>query len=526
MTERNWTPLLLAITFSMGIYLGVKIGQRAPHILGDTSSSSSHIQNKLDEVMRYINARYLDKVNQDELLGGTIDNLLQKLDPHSSYISAEEITLVNDQMDGDFEGIGVEYIVTEDTMNVVSALPGGPSEQAGIMSGDKIVAIEDSSIAGVKITTDRLIKKLRGAKGTQVHLAVKRGTQLLNMTVTRDEIPNRSVDAGFMLDEKTGYIKVNRFAEKTYKEFMEKLDFLVEKNKMQDLVIDLRGNPGGYVQKSVDILNQFFKEKEKMLVYMEGLNSPKQEYKTSGQAFYNIGKIAVLVDESSASASEIVAGALQDWDRATVIGRRTYGKGLVQEQYPLSDGSALRLTVAQYYIPSGRCIQKPYKNNKDYDNDVENRLKNGELVDFEKNKGKDTSKFYTASGRLVRGGGGITPDIFVPIESFQADEDFAKLRNQVSQFTIDYVKNNKSSFSTDENTFLNGALDEKIFAAFIQYAEKHNAKTDRNKISIYKDSFSTLLKARIGRILFSDETQYKAFARNDRMIEKALESLK
>lgn len=525
-TERNWTPLLLAITFAMGIFLGVKIGQRAPHILGDTTSTPSNIQNKLDEVMRYINARYLENVNQDSLLNGTLDNLMQKLDPHSSYISSEEITMVNDQMDGDFEGIGVEYIVTEDTMNIVSALPGGPSDQAGIMSGDKIVAIEDTSIAGVKITSDKLIKKLRGEKGTQVHLAVKRGAQLLNFTITRDEIPNRSVDAGFMLNEKTGYIKINRFAEKTYKEFMEKLDVLVEKNKMQDLVIDLRGNPGGYVQKSVDILNQFFKEKEKMLVYMQGLHSPKQEFKTNGQAFYNIGKIAVLVDESSASASEIVAGALQDWDRATIVGRRTYGKGLVQEQYPLSDGSALRLTVAQYYIPSGRCIQKPYKNNNEYDNDLENRLKNGELIDFEKNKGKDTSKFYTAAGRLVRGGGGITPDVFVPIENFLADENFAKLRNQVSQFTIDYAKNNKGNFSTDENVFLNTPFDEKIFNAFIQYVENHNIKIDKSKIIAYKENLTTLIKARIGRILFSDETQYKAFSRSDKMIEKALEVLK
>ena len=521
MKNTPWIPFWMAVMLAAGVYIGVKVGQRIPHILG-SDEAPSKVQNKLDEILRYVNARYMEDVNQDQLLGTTIDELLAKLDPHSSYITSDELQGVTESMEGDFEGVGIEYMMSEDTINVVSTIHGGPSEQAGVMAGDKLIMIEDSLVAGVKITGQKLLKKLRGPKGTQVHLAVKRGAQKIDFTVTRDEIPNRSVDAGFMLNEKTGYIKVNRFSEKTYKEFMEKLDPMVEKQGMKDLVIDLRGNPGGYLQKAVDILNQFFKERDKMLVYTKGLNSPKTEYKTNGKPFYQIEKISVLIDETSASASEIVAGALQDWDRATIIGRRSYGKGLVQEQYPLSDGSALRLTVAQYFIPSGRCIQKPYKNNKDYENDLELRIKNGELLDAEKNKSRDTSKYYTLGGKLVHGGGGITPDIFVPIEAFVYDEYFAKIKNHISQFALQYAAEHKAEFPTDENTFVKTPISDKILDAFINFTEKKGVAKDVKKLNDNKIQLRNFIKARIGKSLFNDETQYRIFIENDKMIERAL----
>ena len=521
MKNTPWIPFFMAVMLAGGVYIGVKVGQRIPHILG-SSETPSKVQNKLDEVLRYVNARYMEDVNQEQLLGSTIDELLEKLDPHSAYIAADALQNINENMEGDFEGVGIEYMMSEDTVNVVSTVPGGPSEQAGVMAGDKLVMIGDSTVAGVKITPQKLIKKLRGAKGTQVHLAVKRGAQKIDFTVTRDEIPNRSVDAGFMLNDKMGYIKVNRFSEKTYKEFMEKLDPMVEKQGMKDLVIDLRGNPGGYLQKAVDILNQFFKERDKMLVYTKGLNSPKSEYKTNGKPFYQIGKIVVLIDESSASASEIVAGALQDWDRATIIGRRSYGKGLVQEQYPLSDGSALRLTVAQYFVPSGRCIQKPYKGNKDYENDLEMRLKNGDLLDAEKNRGRDTSKYYTLGGRLVHGGGGITPDIFVPIDPFIYNEYFAKIKNHINAFALQYANEHKSEFSADENIYIKTPFSDKTFDAFVNYTGAKGVQKDIVKLKENKVFIANFLKARIGKSLFNDETQYKVFVENDKMIERAL----
>ncbi len=521
MKNNAWLPFLFALVLAAGVYIGVKVGQRIPYIL-DSNNTPNKVQNKLDEVLRYVNARYMEDVNQEQLLGSTVDELLAKLDPHSSYISTDELQGVTESMEGDFEGVGIEYVMSEDTVNVVSTIPGGPSEQVGIMAGDKLVAIEDSTVAGVKITPQKLIKKLRGKKGTQVHLAVKRAGQKIDFTVTRDAIPNHSVDAGFMLNEKTGYIKINRFSEKTYKEFMEKLDPMVEKQGMKDLVIDLRSNPGGYLQKAVDILNQFFRERDKMLVYTKGLNSPKTEYKTNGKPFYQIGKISVLIDENSASASEILAGALQDWDRATIIGRRSYGKGLVQEQYPLSDGSALRLTVAQYFVPSGRCIQKPYKDNKDYENDIELRLKNGELLDAEKNKSRDTSKYYTLGGKLVHGGGGITPDIFIPVNSFIYDEYFAKIRNHINTFALQYATQNKPSFPNDENTYIKTPFPDKIVEAFIKYTEAKGIKKEVKKLNDNKALICNFLKARIGKTLFNDETQYKIFIENDKMIEVAL----
>jgi carboxyl-terminal processing protease len=525
MKYSNWIPFWMAAMLAAGIFIGVKFGQRAPHIFSDTDLVPNNVQNKLDEIMRYVNARYVEDVNQEQLMGNAIEEILAKLDPHSSYISTDQISAVNDDMDGDFEGIGIEYLMDQDTISVVATVPNGPSEQVGLHSGDKIITIEDSLVAGVKITPQKLFKKLRGKKGTEVRVAVLRGKDKLNFTITRDEIPTRSVDAGFMLDDKTGYIKVNHFAEKTYKEFMEKLDPMVSKQGMKNLVIDLRGNPGGYVSKAVDILNQFFKDKDKILVFTQGLHSVRNDYKTNSQAFYEIGKVVVLIDESSASASEIVAGALQDWDRAVIVGRRSYGKGLVQEQYPLSDGSALRLTVAQYFTPSKRCIQKPYKNNPDYKNDLENRIKNGDLLDEAKNRSKDSSIFYTASGRIVHGGGGIMPDLFVPIESHRLDNYYAELQHHTSQFALSYAQSHKSDFATDEATFLKTSLNEKVITDFYTYAKNHGIKPDKTKEDLCKNDMRVILKARIGKVLFNDETQYKAVLEGDKMIEKALWSI-
>ncbi len=515
-----WFPLFIAAALAAGVYIGIKIGKRIPYVLENTAPSTGN--SSLDEIIRYVNARYVDDVPQDSLVGNAIEQLLGNLDPHSAYIPSKNLEMVNDQLDGDFEGIGVEYLLNEDTITIVSTIPGGPSEQVGITSGDKIVTVEDSIVAGVKITSEKIISKLRGHKGTKVKVGVLRGKQLLSMVITRDEIPNHSVDAGFMLDTKTGYIKVNRFAENTYREFMEKLDPMVEKQGLKDLVIDLRGNPGGYVHKAVDILNQCFKDKDKLLLYTEGKHSPKQEYKTNGQAFYHIENISVLIDEGSASASEIVAGALQDWDRAKIIGRRSFGKGLVQEQYPLSDGSALRLTISRYYTPSGRCIQKPYKGNAKYDEDIETRFKRGELSDEAKNANQDSTTFQTASGRTVRGGGGISPDIFVPVEAALLNEYFVKLRAHIPSFAIAYAQNNKTSLPQNANDFIYNPLNTNTLSQFISFCESKGIAKNNAELAKCQSLLETMLKARIGKTAYNDEAQYRILAANDAMVAKAL----
>lgn len=525
MKTNPWVPFFIAAALSIGIFIGVKIGKRIPYILEDNTPVAS--DTKLDEIIRYIKGRYVDDVTKDDIFGKTINDLLTSLDPHSSYIPADELKLVNEQLGDNFEGIGVEYMMNDDTITIVNTIPGGPSEQVGIVAGDKIVSVEDSIVAGIKITPDKIIKKLRGEKGTKVNVGILRGKQLLSMTITRDEIPNHSVDAGFMLDNQTGYIKVNRFAENTYKEFMEKLEPLVTKQGMKDLVIDLRGNPGGYLQKAVEILNQFFKEKDKLLVYTEGKNAKKQEYKTNGQAFWNINRVSVLIDEGSASASEIVAGALQDWDRATIIGRRSYGKGLVQEQYPLSDGSALRLTIARYYTPSGRCIQKPYKGNTHYDDDIETRLKNGELTDAQKNLHQDSSvTFKTADGKNVFAGGGIAPDIFVPIDQNLMNDYFVKLRAHIPSFALSYATNNKAILPNTIENYLQTPLSTNIVDEFIKYTNTKNIATSQNDLAQIRPLLTTMLKARIAKTIFNDEAQYRVLVTEDMMIKKALENNK
>ncbi|MEZ4983592.1 MAG: S41 family peptidase [Saprospiraceae bacterium] len=342
-----WLPLMLGGVMALGIYLGMRFQEANVHFNNEELSAlhqSLSGQGRVEELLRYIDAKYVEAPDKDALSRAAIEAIVAELDPHSSYISPEELVAVNEQMEGNFDGIGVEFMVLEDTIVIVSALSGGPSEAVGIQAGDKIITIEDSIVAGRQLETPDIFKLLRGEKGTQVKVGIARGNrdELLHFTITRDKIPMYSVDAAIMLDDKTGYIKVNRFSGTTYDEFVQALEKLVEKQNMQDLVIDLRHNPGGYLTQATKMLSQLFPEKGKLLVYTEGRTVKRTEYTTNGRPFYPIGKVAVLIDEGSASASEIMAGAVQDHDRGVIVGRRSFGKGLVQEQYPLRDGGALR----------------------------------------------------------------------------------------------------------------------------------------------------------------------------------------
>lgn len=525
-------PALLAGVMVVGMLIGLQMQPVVePHTTRiDTEQLMDVIplgRGKVEEIIRYIDAKYVEEVDREELVEEAIEQLLSELDPHSTYISAEELRLVNEQLEGNFEGIGIEFMIVDDTVRVVAALAGGPSEAAGILPGDRIVSIADSVIAGIGIDSEGVIQLLRGEEGTEVDVGILRGDErtLRRFHLKRARIPVKSVDAAYMVAPHTGYIKVNRFSANTYREFMEGLERLVEKEGMKHLIIDLRQNPGGYLQEAVKMLSQLFPEEDKLLVYTEGDHVSRTEYKTTGRPFYDVGKVVVLIDEGSASASEIVAGAIQDWDRGWIIGRRSFGKGLVQEQYMLRDGSALRLTVARYYTPSGRCIQRPYDDPEAYDEEVMHRYEHGEMLTPDSIHFADTTHFFTQSGRLVYGGGGIMPDIFIPIDTVQMMGTWIELRQYVPEFAFRYATGHSERFAgMDFDRFRkNFRVDEPLLQEFLAFAKKEGAEPDPADLPVVKPVLRRLLEARLARQLFGEEAFYKIWNEDDPAIRKAIE---
>jgi carboxyl-terminal processing protease len=520
-------PLLLALTLAAGMF----IGQQLPHYdrnirLAARAGSAS---GALDEILRYVEAKYVDSVGTESLRASAIEHLLAKLDPHSVYISPDELQAVEDDMKGEFEGVGIEFLMVDDTMQVVAPLAGGPSEVAGILAGDKIVRINDTIVAGVKIENGQIYNRLRGAKGSKVKIGVLRGREgaLRHFEVTRDVIPVKSVDAAFMLDEHTGYLKVSRFNANTYQEFMENLRPMAEEQGLQNLVLDLRGNPGGYLEEATEMLSQIFPE-GKLLVYTKGRTEQRKDYKSSGRTRFNIQNVAVLIDEGSASASEIVAGAVQDWDRGWVIGRRSFGKGLVQEQYPLSNGGALRLTVARYYTPSGRCIQRDYKHDGNYREEATRRLEQGELSDAKKIRQADSTQFYTGQGRVVFAGGGVTPDVFIPIDTSLTSDYFLALRQQIPQFAAHWMDNrDRATLPSRVPDFARDfVVSEEMMQGLMAQAEKNGTPPNAAALSRSRAELALHLKARIAKLLFGDVGLYKILSDDDPAIEKALQVLR
>lgn len=524
-----WLPLLFATVLVVGMLIGMRLQSETPSVVMDVQGSSTQEGGKLEEILRYIDAKYVDNVNRDKLVDHAVQGILNQLDPHSTYIPSDQLQEVNEQLEGNFEGIGVEFLILEDTVVVVAPLAGGPAEEAGILANDKIIYVEDSLIAGVGMTSAGIVELLRGEKGSKVSLRILRGEEpkLRNFTLKRDDIPMQSVDVAYMLDNKTGYIKINRFSATTYEEFMKGLEKLVEKQGMKDLVIDLRQNPGGYLQQATNILSQLFKEKGKLLVYTEGRSVHRSDYETTGRAFYDIRNVAVLLDEGSASASEIMAGALQDQDRAYIIGRRSFGKGLVQEQYDLRDGSALRLTVARYYTPSGRSIQKSYSNLEAYENDVWDRLASGELSSESRMNVADTTKYYTSSGRVVYGGGGIMPDVFVPIDTILLNEYYTQLRQHIPQFVYRYVNSKRADFKYSSlNQFKrNFTVSDPILNAFLDYAVTQKVPKDPKQLAAIKPDLKRYMKARFARQLFDEDSFYKVWNEQDPVVRAALQTI-
>ena len=521
-------PLLLALTLAVGMFIGQQLPRTNAH-LQTTAGSHSGTSSVLDEIMQFVNARYVDTVDVNSIKEKAIKSLLDELDPHSVYISPEEAQVVEDDMNGSFVGIGVEFLMLDDTIQVVTPMPGGPSESVGIMPGDKIISINDTTVAGVHIETGKIYKKLRGEKGSEVRLGIRRGkeTSPRNFTVIRDNIPVKSVETAYMLDDKTGYIKINRFTAKTYTEFMEALRPMAEEQGLSNLTIDLRGNPGGYLEEATQMLSQFFPE-GKLLVYTEGRSDTRQEYKSTGRARFNIQNIAVLIDEGSASASEILAGAVQDHDRGWVIGRRSYGKGLVQEEYPLSNQGRLRLTVARYFTPSGRCIQRVYKNNKNYAKEEMLRLNNGELTDSTKVKVSDSTAFYTGMGRVVYAGGGITPDVFIPLDTTYFNTFFDQLNHNLPQFLSRWMdEHGRTALPATEDEFVNAyKVTDDTVEALAQYAVKQGATYNATQLAKCKNELKLRLKARIARLLFGNKAEYRVINNDDPAIAKAIHLMK
>jgi carboxyl-terminal processing protease len=530
-----YLPIIIAVFLVIGIYIGRQLSyfsdiNQAFYALSQNKKISN---NKIDNLLRYIQEEYVDTVNLDSLSDKVVENILKQLDPHSGYIPAKDLASLNEGMEGNFDGIGIEFNILNDTITVVSAISGGPSEALGILSGDRIVKVDGRNVSGIKITNEDVVKKLRGKKGTKVKVDIKRKSvkEILSYTITRNAIPIYSIDVAYMITPETGYIKISRFAATTYKEYLEAFSKLKIKG-LKNLILDLRGNPGGYLDAATKIADEFLREGE-MIVYTSGKARPKEEYKATRNGSFEKGKLCVLIDEGSASASEIIAGAIQDNDRGTVIGRRSFGKGLVQEQSEFGDGSALRLTIARYYTPSGRCIQKPYEIGKQthyYEEELE-RYQNGELYHADSIKINYKEKYKTSKGRIVYGGGGITPDEFIPLDTTGRNRIINEIayNGLFNQYAIHYCDYNRTKLKDKyptlnvyrqefeiDNTMLND------FEFFLT-KQKIKAKLPQNSSSI--KLVKTQLKALIGRILFKNEGYYPILLQEDKTILKALEKM-
>ena len=485
---------------------------------------------KIARTFGLIEAFYVDTVNMDMLTEKAIVEILKNLDPHSTYISAKDVKDMNEPLTGNFDGIGVQFNLLRDTIIIIEPIAGGPSEKVGIKAGDRIITIDQEKVTSVKMTTAGVRKRLMGPKGTKVNVTVlRRGTEgPMDFTIIRDKIPIYSLDASYMLDDQTGYIRLNKFAATTEKEFTEAVDQLKKQN-MQNLVLDLRGNGGGYMLAATAIAEKFFTD-QKLLVFLKGRKTPRQDYKSSGDGSLSSARVVVLTDEGSASASEILAGAIQDWDRGLIVGRRTFGKGLVQNGFNLTDGSMIRLTIARYYTPTGRSIQRPYK--EGYDKYMENyfkRFNDGELLTADSIHMPDSLKFSTlVNKRTVYGGGGIMPDVFVSIDTSYNTQYFSRLlaKNVFNTFALEYFDKNRSTLASSYKNFddfqKGFQINPEMLKAFIQKGESEGVKFDEDQYNKSRDEITLLLKGIIATNIWKTNEYFRVINQNDKVIAQAL----
>ena len=515
--KNRFSPIMMAVCVVFGIFVGTFY---ANHFSGNRLNIINTGSNRLTNLLHVISDRYVDKVNIDSLVSKAIPQILSELDPHSVYISAEEVQAATEDLKGSFSGVGIEFIIRKDTLRIQNVIKNSPAEKAGLLAGDKIVEIDDSAFVGKKVDNDEAMRRLKGPKDTKVKIGIIRygkGNAVKRFTVTRGDIPRKTVVAAYMADENTGYIKIRSFGETTYAEMLIALAKLSQEG-FSNLVIDLRDNTGGYLQQAVNMINEFL-PKDRLIVYTEGLHAKRQDFMSDGRGTYSDIPLVVLIDEASASAAEIFAGAIQDNDRGTVIGRRSFGKGLVQEQLAFNDGSLIRLTVARYYTPSGRCIQKPYEggNNKSYDEDIIDRYKHGEF--FSQDSIHHTGPAYhTLKNREVFGGGGITPDIFIPEDTTDVTSYYrlAAASGLILQFCFDYTDNNRGTLSkyTDADELLAYIKSQGLLNKFVTFAEKNGL---RRRNLMIKKSRGLLEKFIYSRIIYTmlDEEAWIQYLNSD-----------
>lgn len=502
-------PLILALAISAGIWIGATFAEPKT----DRNDLKAAIY-KLQEIITYINRDYVDSVNTNELVEFGIQRMLEKLDPHSSYIPARDASLAKSDLDGAFDGIGVEFGIIRDTIYVVAPLTGGPSEKLGIQSGDQIINVDGKKVAGTGITNRDVFDLLRGPRGSKVVVDVKRKNQneLIAYDIIRDKIPQYSINATYMVDNEIGYIKVTRFAATTHEEFKKSVKELKEQG-MKKLILDLQGNPGGYMGAAINIADEILDENALIVSQQGKLNRYNQKAYAVKPGLFEDGSIIVLINEGSASASEIVAGAIQDNDRGLIVGRRSFGKGLVQMPIDLSDGAELRLTIARYYTPSGRSIQKPYGEDNDYGSDWMNRFEHGEFFTADSIKFDDSLRYETRGGRAVFGGGGIMPDFFVPLDTTMSSVYINRLFNSDSsrEFILDYLEKNKKKFDgmSFEDYYNKYQVTDEMLQSLIKVGERNKVKFDEKDYKKSKDYLKILLKAHMGRNIFDDNAFYK-----------------
>ncbi|MBK6344921.1 MAG: S41 family peptidase [Bacteroidales bacterium] len=528
-----YLPIAFALVLIAGFFLGATLVRVSPINETLLQGLKSRNYDPVNDVISYIKQDYVDSVDVDALSRSAIEGILSDLDPHSQYISAEEFNEVNDPLLGNFDGIGVQFRLEKDTVYIINTIPGGPSAKAGVLAGDRIVKVEGKNIAGIKISTNDVMKLLKGERGTKVNVGIlRRGVKgLLKFELTRDVIPTYSIDIAYMPEPGTGYIKLSKFSATTAEELSQALITLKSKG-LGNLILDLRGNSGGYLQAAIDVADEFLPA-GKLIVYTEGLNRPKQVANATEKGHFEKGQLMVLIDEGSASSSEIVAGALQDNDRATIVGRRSFGKGLVQEQLSLPDGSAIRLTVARYYTPTGRSIQKPYKNGhaREYQEELYDRMVHGEMESQDSVRLNDSLKYTTPGGKTVYGGGGIMPDVYMPVEKNEKYQYYNAIMNKglLYQFAFEYTDNNRRMLNTykDFEEFNRQfTVTPVVYQSFIDFAAKNEVKPDPVGIAFSKDEISNLLKALVARNIFDEKGFYPVFLRTDKTYLKALDEMK
>jgi carboxyl-terminal processing protease len=521
--------VFLPIILGIAVALGILIGRYLPSDSNFTQHSNIRSRNdKLNSIINIIESNYVDSVNRNDLVESAIPAMLKKLDPHSVYIPAKDLARANEPLQGNFEGIGISFSMLTDTILIISTIPGGPSEKLGLLPGDKILYVNDSLVAGKHIADDKIMGMLKGPRGTLVKIKVLRNGQkdLLPFEIRRDKIPIYSVDVDYMVNPYVGYIKINAFAMTTYDEFMKGLKDLKD-HGMTSLILDLRANSGGIMEAAIQIADQFLKEGQ-LIVYTKGRASPRNEAKATGKGEFETGDLVVLIDEWSASASEILAGALQDNDRGTIIGRRSFGKGLVQEPVPFTDGSAMRLTIARYYTPTGRSIQKPYKDGFDkYYDDISNRYTHGEFEVSDSIHFSDSLKFITPGGKVVYGGGGIMPDKFVPVDTSGVSQYFVKVRPYIYRFALNYTEKYRETLTKFTESDLKKYLDKQpLLDQFIEFAASNNVKKDPTGLKTSGKIIHIQLEAYIARNILDNKGFYPIWEEIDTTLKYAIDYLK